>query len=207
MQYSGSPHRPENEIFGLKKDRDPDLNPINRIFCTKTDRRGGTGARNRNAILRVGTDTLEPDAKKPYFFDRFGSGGTFLPARRASLKPIAIACFGFVTFWPLPPLRSVPAFISRISRPTWAPAAGEYLRPLPFFAGAFAGDFFTEDFFADVFFAGAFAETFFAELFFAATFRDAAPVAFVLADFVGRFPAAAFFVAIRVLLQDTPADT
>jgi len=34
---------------------------------------------------------------------RPGGGGMFAPDRRASLKPIAIACFGFFTFRPLPP--------------------------------------------------------------------------------------------------------
>lgn len=34
---------------------------------------------------------------------RPGGGGIFAPDRRASLKPIAMACFGFLTFRPLPP--------------------------------------------------------------------------------------------------------
>jgi hypothetical protein len=32
--------------------------------------------------------------------------GMFAPASRASLNPIAIACFGFVTFFPLRPDRN-----------------------------------------------------------------------------------------------------
>ena len=59
---------------------------------------------------------------------------------------MAMACFGFVTFFPLPDL-SLPSFISRISRSTALPAAGLYLRELD--------DFFEELFFAD--------EDFFAE--------------------------------------------
>ena len=34
---------------------------------------------------------------------RPGAGGIFAPERRASLKPIAIACFGFLTLRPLLP--------------------------------------------------------------------------------------------------------
>src|SRR4051794_17651122 len=34
---------------------------------------------------------------------RPGAGGMFAPERRASLKPMAIACFGFLTFRPLRP--------------------------------------------------------------------------------------------------------
>ena len=46
----------------------------------------------------------------------------FPPARRASLKPIAIACFRLVTFFPERPERSVPRFRSCIARSTllWA---------------------------------------------------------------------------------------
>ena len=51
-----------------------------------------------------------------------------MPSRRASDKPIAIACFGFVTFLPLRPLFSLPSFIARISRSTSLLAPGEYFR-------------------------------------------------------------------------------
>jgi len=44
--------------------------------------------------------------------------GTLPPARRASDKPIAIACLRFVTFFPDRPLRSVPRFRSCIARLT-----------------------------------------------------------------------------------------
>ena len=48
------------------------------------------------------------------FFDEdFGGGGTLPPSRRASDKPIAIACFLLFTFWP-ELLRSFPSFNSCI---------------------------------------------------------------------------------------------
>ena len=62
---------------------------------------------------------------------------------RASDNPIAIACFGFVTFLPLRPDFSFPFFIACISRSTDFEALGLYLRPL---------DFFELDFFAELFF-------------------------------------------------------
>ena len=51
------------------------------------------------------------------FFPLFGEGGMSAPARRASLKPIAIACFGFFTFLPLRPDFSSPCFISCMVSP------------------------------------------------------------------------------------------
>ena len=65
--------------------------------------------------------------------DFFGGGGTFFPARRASDRPIAIACFGFVTFLLLRPDLRVPRFISFISVSTCFEAPGLYLRELPAF--------------------------------------------------------------------------
>src|SRR3954470_6952382 len=41
-------------------------------------------------------------------------GGTLAPSRRASDKPIAIACLRLLTFLPVLPLRSVPALRSCI---------------------------------------------------------------------------------------------
>jgi hypothetical protein len=58
---------------------------------------------------------------------------------------MAIACFGFVTFFPLRPDFSLPCFISRISRSAIFPADGEYLRPEDFFEV----DFLAADFLAD----------------------------------------------------------
>ena len=55
--------------------------------------------------------------------------GTFAPERRASDKPIAIACLRFLTRLPDPPERSLPRFISPIARSTFWPAFGPYFRP------------------------------------------------------------------------------
>jgi hypothetical protein len=54
--------------------------------------------------------------------------GTFFPARRASDRPIAMACFLLFTFRPLPPLFRVPRLRSCIARFTFFDAAFEYLR-------------------------------------------------------------------------------
>jgi hypothetical protein len=54
--------------------------------------------------------------------------GTRAPARRASDKPIAIACLRLVTFLPEPPLRRVPRFFSFITFATLRPADLLYLR-------------------------------------------------------------------------------
>jgi hypothetical protein len=55
--------------------------------------------------------------------DRFdledGFFGTFAPACRASEMPIAIAWRRLVTFFPLPPLLSLPCFHSCMTRPTF----------------------------------------------------------------------------------------
>ena len=59
--------------------------------------------------------------------------GTFAPERRASERPIAIACFGLVTFLPLLPLFSLPRLNSCISRSTLFCAFGLYFRPEDFF--------------------------------------------------------------------------
>ena len=91
------------------------------------------------------------DAAALFFAYSFGLGGTFAPFLRASERPMAMACFGLVTFFPLRPLFSLPCFISRISVSTCLPAEGLYLRA-DFFAGAFFAAFFVEDFFAGDFF-------------------------------------------------------
>ncbi len=46
---------------------------------------------------------IQPSERSAFEF-----GGTFFPARRASERPIAIACLGLMTFFPLRPLVSVP---------------------------------------------------------------------------------------------------
>jgi hypothetical protein len=64
-----------------------------------------------------------PTPQAAYF-----GGGTFAPFFRASLSPIAIACFRLVTRPPCPdfPLRSVPLFIRRTALFTLLPAAFPY---------------------------------------------------------------------------------
>ena len=61
--------------------------------------------------------------------------GTLAPAFRASDRPIAIACFRLLTFFPERPDLSVPRFIARISRSTASPAFFEYFLPLDFLVG------------------------------------------------------------------------
>src|SRR6516225_3960108 len=56
--------------------------------------------------------------------------GTFAPARRASERPIAIACFRLFTFLPERPDSSVPAFRSRIAFSTLAEAFLPYARAM-----------------------------------------------------------------------------
>jgi len=53
-----------------------------------------------------------------------------LPARRASDKPIAIACRRLLTRLPERPLRSLPRFISCSARRTLMPLARLYLRAM-----------------------------------------------------------------------------
>jgi hypothetical protein len=67
--------------------------------------------------------------------------GTFLPAFRASERPMAMACFELVTFRPLPE-RSLPSFIARISVSTDLDAAGLYFLVLVFAELFFALAFF-----------------------------------------------------------------
>ncbi len=85
--------------------------------------------REREELLR---DVLrwEPEPELLFFALFFaeerlrGDGGTFAPSRRASERPIAIACLGLETFFPLRPLLSLPCFISRISSCTFCCALG-----------------------------------------------------------------------------------
>jgi hypothetical protein len=51
---------------------------------------------------------------------------------------MAMACFGFVTFFPLRPDSSLPFFIAFISRSTDEDALGLYFLPVDFFADFFA---------------------------------------------------------------------
>jgi len=63
---------------------------------------------------------MPPLPENAYFFLRRGARGTFPPSRRASDRPMAMACFRLVTFLPERPDRSVPRFLSRIARSTFA---------------------------------------------------------------------------------------
>ena len=56
--------------------------------------------------------------------------GTFLPLRRASESPMAIACLRLFTFFPLRPLLSVPFLRLRIARLTSLDALFEYFRAM-----------------------------------------------------------------------------
>ncbi len=99
--------------------------------------------------------------RPPFSSYSLGFGGTFAPFLRASESAIAMACFGFVTFFPLRPLFSLPSCISCISVWTCLLVAGLYLRDV-FFAVVFlVAVFFAEDFFAAAFFAAAFFVAFF----------------------------------------------
>jgi hypothetical protein len=57
----------------------------------------------------------------------FLAGGTLPPSRRASDRPIAIACFLLVTFLPEPPLFSVPCLRSCIAFSTLSDALLPYV--------------------------------------------------------------------------------
>jgi hypothetical protein len=65
------------------------------------------------------------------FFEPF-LGGTFFPSRRASERPIAIACLRLLTFLPERPLFKVPDLRFLIARPTLADAFLEYFRAMTF---------------------------------------------------------------------------
>ena len=68
---------------------------------------------------------MQPLKNRYFFLDFFR--GTFPPARRASDRPIAIACFRLVTFLPDRPLFKVPFFRSCIAFLTFADALAPYL--------------------------------------------------------------------------------
>src|SRR5215831_8973144 len=81
---------------------------------------------------------MPSDEKAVYFFFRerdfrdrvnFFFFGTFAPDRRASERPMAIACLRLLTFLPERPLLSFPRFLSRMARSTFFEAS------LPYFLG------------------------------------------------------------------------
>jgi hypothetical protein len=66
------------------------------------------------------------------FFDDFLDffAGTFFPSRRASERPIAMACLRLVTFLPDLPLFNVPFLRFFIARSTFFAKALEYFRAI-----------------------------------------------------------------------------
>ena len=71
----------------------------------------------------------------------FGCGGTFVPARRASEMPMAIACLRLVTFLPDMPERSLPSLNSCKTRETFLLALTLYLDFLERFVDILALNF------------------------------------------------------------------
>jgi hypothetical protein len=66
--------------------------------------------------------------RRRYLDVRFGFDGTLAPLRRASERPIAIACFLSLTVLPDRPDLSLPRFISCIDRLTLREAVLPYFR-------------------------------------------------------------------------------
>ena len=127
-----------------------------------------------------------------------------------------MACLGFVTFFPLRPIFSLPSFMARISRSTSLPAEGEYLRLEDFFEL----DFFDAEprvlFFAllprVLFFALLLRVLFLAlpRVLFFAVLREDLPLELLLDLFLELlldFFLAAFFVAITILLGGQMASS
>jgi hypothetical protein len=117
-----------------------------------------------------------------------------------------MACFGFVTFFPLRPDFSLPCFMARISRSTSLPAEGEYLRPEDFFA-LLELDFLEEEL-RVLFFAPVLRVLFFALLLLLPRAERLEllleePLRELLLDFF----LAAFFVAITILLAGQMAGS
>ncbi|MBW3567392.1 MAG: hypothetical protein KY410_05445 [Proteobacteria bacterium] len=61
------------------------------------------------------------------FAESFGGGGTLAPSRRASERPMAIACLRLFTFLWEPPLRSLPSLRSCMTFSTFSDAFSSYL--------------------------------------------------------------------------------
>jgi hypothetical protein len=77
--------------------------------------------------ISVSTRESPRDAESYFFLDEDFLRGTFPPERRASDKPIAIACFRLVTFLPDFPLLSVPLLRSCMAFSTLSDAFLPYL--------------------------------------------------------------------------------
>ena len=71
-------------------------------------------------------DLLDDFFDEDFFDEDLGGGGTLPPSRRASERPMAIACFLLFTFRP-EPLRSFPSFSSCIFSSTLSCAFFPYL--------------------------------------------------------------------------------
>ncbi len=74
-----------------------------------------------------GADLLEGDFFLAGDFLPAACAGTLAPSLRASERPMATACLGLVTFFPLLPDFSLPSFISCMERATFFCAFFEYL--------------------------------------------------------------------------------
>jgi hypothetical protein len=98
--------------------------------------------RSRRAYLRL---DLRADVRADLVVVRLADvrlerrrAGTFLPLRRASESPMAIACLRLFTVLPLRPLFSVPFLRRRIALLTVFEAAREYFAMSLSFAGGVA---------------------------------------------------------------------
>jgi len=101
----------------------------------RTQTRCGEGESGRLSLpaISLGTDRRLQKYFRYDFF--FFLGGTFPPLRRASDRPIAIACLRLFTFLPERPDLSFPRFISCIARSTFC----DDLRPYFFLEDDLAG--------------------------------------------------------------------
>jgi hypothetical protein len=117
--------------------------PANRCSLSRLDKRSPSNHYNSNLKYRcvqrgyrllflavflperraIGLDLFFAGRPVLFFAAFFG---TFFPALLASDIAIAIACLRLVTFLPLPPLRKVPRFFSRITLAIFLCAPFEY---------------------------------------------------------------------------------
>ena len=76
--------------------------------------------------LRDSPQTKTRALVRGYFAVDFRGAGTLAPSRRASARPMAMACLRLFTRLPERPLRNVPALRSCIARSTFCAARGPY---------------------------------------------------------------------------------
>jgi hypothetical protein len=88
----------------------------NKLIEIYSGRRGRLRSQFKDPLLHELRTSQELFLAEDFFDDFFG---TLAPASRASDKPIAIACFLLVTFFPDRPLLSVPSFSSCIAFSTF----------------------------------------------------------------------------------------